>query len=575
MRTSAPVSTVEETAPAEAAPLSDPMQESILKRQILPQIALVPLDSRPCNWLYPLRLADIAGVRLHVPPLEFLGWRDRAGDPGELFDWMDALPKETEALLVSLDALLYGGLVQSRTPDEAIKPPEEIADFLARFLAARPGCKLHCFKSVPRLGKTVLSAADLKSHEALRARTLTGAPVAGEGDAEAAAAEDIEWQNHQIARSRNQNDHAGLLAALLPHATSWVIAIEDNHPDGPQNREVKELLSELPRELDKKVTVVNGCDEQGMVMLARHLRDKIEGRLPVGIWWTYPDSIDKIANFEGVPVGTNLARFMEHLRLSPIEAEFATWSKDAAVIVDTAPEVVKKREAALLVINNFEEEQKDHLKGGSPQAYRPYEGEGPMPWLLPVLLLDSLDIYIADIAWCNGGDPAMDSVLSQGNGNFLAGYSGWNTAGNTIGKALAHIVARAYRAASDPVGTVSTEASWAHERFKFESLLSDRWFPQIVRPRLWKMVLDAGGDPWHFGLYTVEMVEKGCEDLRKPVRGAWDQRHRGNYLRRGISVPKALLPEINFPWNRLFEVDIRIYHDDAFDAELYAGSPVK
>src|SRR5690625_7129093 len=48
-------------------------------------------------------------------------------------------------------------------------------------------------------------------------------------------------------------------------------------------------------------------------------------------------------------------------------------------------------------------------------------------------------IAIADIAYANGADPVMVPQLLQAfEPHELAGYAGWNTAGNTIGTVVAH-----------------------------------------------------------------------------------------------------------------------------------------
>lgn len=567
--------------------LSNPMEEAIFTDTHAPLIALIPLDSRPCNWLFPLRLADIAGVRLFVPPLEFLGWREKPGDAQALFDWLNGLPIQLEGILVSLDALLYGGLVQSRSADVREKSPEQIAEFLSIFLRSRPGCRLHCFKTVPRIGTTLLKSSDLALYNEILKKGQ-GAQADADADAEEKSAEpptekspeeiekekafqelvDVAYGEYLKGRTRNLEDHTELLASLLPMATSWCIAVEDGSESGPQLGEVDSLMSSISGELVRKVSVVNGCDEQGMVMLARHLRDSVEGRLPVGIWWSFPDSAARMAKFECFTAGQNLAKFLEHLRLSPIDPGIGTWSSDPQIVLGGADEDILKRKVPLLMINNFEREQGDHMTDGKPCPIPQYPAS-PIPFLGPLLLANLVDVYIADIAWANGGDPALDEAFAQGNGNYLSGYSSWNTAGNTFGKALAQIVCQAYRLANDPANRTTAAAVWAAERFKFESLLTDRWYPMIVRHRFWQIVTANGGDPWNFDLYTIELVEKGCTDLRKPMKSSYETKHRAIYRGRGLKVPNTVEPEINFPWNRLFEVDVRVYADDKYMDELF------
>jgi Protein of unknown function (DUF4127) len=82
--------------------------------QILPlhAIALVPLDSRPVNSSLPVAIAAIGKLEMLTPPSEMLGTALKPADTQAIRTWLDSV--QPSALVVSLDALAYGGLVQSR-----------------------------------------------------------------------------------------------------------------------------------------------------------------------------------------------------------------------------------------------------------------------------------------------------------------------------------------------------------------------------------------------------------------------------------------------------------------------------
>ncbi|WP_293910192.1 DUF4127 family protein [Deinococcus sp.] len=77
---------------------------------------LVPLDSRPATSTLPAAIAALGGGAVSLPPAELLGNAQRGADPEKLQAWLAGQPT-TGPLIVSLDALAYGGLVQSRTSD--------------------------------------------------------------------------------------------------------------------------------------------------------------------------------------------------------------------------------------------------------------------------------------------------------------------------------------------------------------------------------------------------------------------------------------------------------------------------
>ncbi len=76
-------------------------------------IALIPLDSRPANSSLPVAIAKMAQLEMIIPPPEMLGTAIKPADAQAIRAWLDGI--QPSALVVSLDALAYGGLVQSRS----------------------------------------------------------------------------------------------------------------------------------------------------------------------------------------------------------------------------------------------------------------------------------------------------------------------------------------------------------------------------------------------------------------------------------------------------------------------------
>ncbi len=76
-------------------------------------IALIPLDSRPANSSLPVGIAAMGKLEMRTPPLEMLGTSSKPADAQAIRTWIDEL--QPSAVIVSLDALAYGGLVQSRS----------------------------------------------------------------------------------------------------------------------------------------------------------------------------------------------------------------------------------------------------------------------------------------------------------------------------------------------------------------------------------------------------------------------------------------------------------------------------
>lgn len=81
------------------------------------QVALLPLDDRPCHTRLPARLAEAAGTELQLPPREMLGWFDQPGRPDELLGWLADVVPRVDGLALCVEMLTCGGLVASRRFD--------------------------------------------------------------------------------------------------------------------------------------------------------------------------------------------------------------------------------------------------------------------------------------------------------------------------------------------------------------------------------------------------------------------------------------------------------------------------
>ena len=81
----------------------------------------VPLDDRPVCLSYAVKTMEAAGWKVKLPPLEYIASAERSGNPDALFAWLVNNADESLAMVISSDALVYGGLVDSRTHDISLE----------------------------------------------------------------------------------------------------------------------------------------------------------------------------------------------------------------------------------------------------------------------------------------------------------------------------------------------------------------------------------------------------------------------------------------------------------------------
>lgn len=121
------------------------------------KIVLLPLDERPCNYSYPAMMPQ-AGYEVVLPPLDIMGDKKEPGDTAKIRAWLTNQAKTANAMVISLDTLIYGGIVPSRihhrTADELIRE----VDILASLKKINPDLKLYVFGLIMRC--PVYSSAD-------------------------------------------------------------------------------------------------------------------------------------------------------------------------------------------------------------------------------------------------------------------------------------------------------------------------------------------------------------------------------------------------------------------------------
>ena len=223
---------------------------------LLPAPLLLPLDSRPATRVLPALIANLRGpdgidAQAAVVPAALLGDATRGADPAALAGWLAAQPTD-RPLVAALDALAYGGLVQSRT--STLSAEQALARLAPiREWAARTGQPVYAFVTLPREPDATDRARNLAV-----ARALVG------------------WAREGVFREL--------------HVT-W----DDALPGNPAPQEGAALAADAPA----NVRVYPGADEVLSMLVAR-------ARAPqpatVRIEYSDPEKAKAVVRYEGIPL---------------------------------------------------------------------------------------------------------------------------------------------------------------------------------------------------------------------------------------------------------------------------------
>ncbi|MFC7547882.1 DUF4127 family protein [Plantactinospora sp. GCM10030261] len=493
------------------------------------RIALLPLDDRPVCRTLPAQVAAVAGARVEVPPAAALPAGRRPGDPGRLADWLAA--SDPDAAVVALETLGLGGLIASRTRDD------DVATVLTRWTALRavrgPVYAATVVQRTPDAddageepGYWATYGRALHAYSADLHRALDGDPAAARRPATVPA--EI---RRDFLRRRQRNHVLNQIAlglAVDGVLDTLVVGADDTAVHAVGTAEWRWLRTWAGwLEAADRVLAHPGADEIGSVLVARALTAATGHRPRVAVACAEPDGLDRTARYEPVPLAAGLA-----------SQAVAT----GAILVTGAASGVPSDEVdAVLVVHPPQ-------PGPADWATAPPADTDPVPAartgaLVRRLLDAGHTVALADCALGNGADPRLVTDLAaDGTYSRLAGFAGWNTAGNTVGSALAVLVAHQVGRATgrfDPA---------AHRRLLAHRLLDDHVWMSYARPLLRR---ELGTDPTRHDHVPADRTAP----VTARVAELLDQRWRALRAVPGIDLAAG---SVRLPWNRTYEIDFSL-----------------
>ena len=97
------------------------------------KIVHIPLDERPCNYDFPYKMFNKENIKIVRPNKEDMGFKKEPGDIKKIHEFLLKESKDAYGLVISIDTLLFGGIVPSRSHffteevlEERLKVLEEV-----------------------------------------------------------------------------------------------------------------------------------------------------------------------------------------------------------------------------------------------------------------------------------------------------------------------------------------------------------------------------------------------------------------------------------------------------------------
>ena len=362
------------------------------------KISLLPIDNRPVCYNLVKDITSIDNsIELFLPNRELLGDLTKQANVEALFDWLKSL-EDVDCIILSLDTLIYGGLISSRRSKDTFEIINERLNTLKQILETKMA-KVYAFSSIMRISnnnyneeeKEYWSEYGKKIFEYSFEFHKTG--IEPNSDIPKNILEDYvktRTRNFEVNKRLLQFEKDGLFEFLI-------FSKDDCAQYGFNVMEANELKN-------MGANIKTGADEIPLTLLARTLKKEIK----IFVEYIEPENIDLISNYEDVSIKKSVEGQLELAGFNQV------LDSDKADII--------------LIVNNFKIKQGEHVMSWDTE---PFNKAFNMP---------NKSFAIADVRFANGADNNFVEMLLQNIDlkNFY-GYAGWNTSANTLGSLLATI----------------------------------------------------------------------------------------------------------------------------------------
>jgi len=501
------------------------------------KIVYVPLDERPCNYSFPSLLTNQTEVNLVRPSLNLMGEKKKTGDTEQLWDWLYKESMDADGLILSIDTLLFGGIIPSRLHHLLLEDCKKILNKLSKIKDCNSNVKIYAFNLIMRCpqyssndeepdyyeywGKEIFRYGEL-SH--LIAANLASLEEKKEYEALKYQIPNEHMEDYLARRTIN----VGVNQLVLEYVNKGIIDFliipqDDSAPYGwtaMDQQAVREAIATHHLELD--VYMYPGADEVGCTLLARMI-NAFKDKRPL----IYP----VFSSSQG-PVVTPLYEdrpLLETLKYQILAARglMTTNMQEADLVLFVNAPVEPMLEAS--------------CQGNLSTAYQVNRNLIDFVEQLEFTVKKrAIPCIVADVAFANGSDLELLKLMKYKNILFsLAGYAGWNTSSNSLGTCIAQ--GMFYNIFGE---------SQAHRNFLALRYVEDAGYCSYVRNNVTNNSLPELG----FNYFRVDGKKGVVANIVQSQLTSFIQEHL-------IDDENSIyIKECTMPWSRMFEVGLTVEH---------------
>ena len=478
-------------------------------------IGIVPIDSRPCNTNWLSKLGHISDVNVMLLPIEYCGTLEKGAQPEAILNWLEQYISKFDYLILSTDALCFGGLVQARKGDKELEVINPFLNKIKDLLLRNKGVKVYLFDTLMRTSITAHNAKEAEYWKMINDYSYYMGHYHFYKDIDS-----LEQVNKLKEVIPSSILDSYLKARNVKHFLnlefiSWVIEgiadtmlllQEDSMPYGIQQIEQESINQViLLNKIEDSVHFYNGTDEGALVLLGKIIYHCSPIETSVFIDYSCSEMMERVHLFEDHIFKDNFNKMWDTIGLKR-----ASSANDCNTVFA--------------------------LFGGKANR----DLDLSKPTMIPVIKDDSYkefikrinqyikigkNVILVDLYFPNGG---TKELLDDIDYSKLSGYSGWNTSSNSLGSAICQLV-----------GVLVHGNSLLNQDFTWERIADDCIYQTYVRRVVNERLIKDNINVYQLGdeyRYAEELIEaefkKYDEFLHHHTFKTW------------------------LPWKRTFEIDI-------------------
>lgn len=493
------------------------------------KIVYLPLDERPCNALFVPKLFNGDNLQIVIPPK--MGYKK---NPTEWVDIKAFLTREcadADGLVLSMDMLLYGGLIPSRLHYLRNEEVEDRVALIAELKKANEKLLIYAFQCIMRCPRYSSSdeepdyyedcGAEIHQIGNIRHRSSLGLCDEKELEPLYEKVPQEHLRDYLDRRAFNMQFNLKALELLRDEVIDFlIIPQDDSAPYGftaMDQHIVRKRIAEL--RLGARVLVYPGADELGLTLTSRMALHFAGKRPKVYVKYAASTAPSVIPLYEDRPLGESIK-----YQLTAAGCRIATSLSEADIVMPVSCPGSTMREAA-----------------AQPVTDPNYAVERTLVEFILFMqdcLEDGKIVTLCDNAYANGGDLELLAMLDQSKMlDKLDGYAGWNTSANTMGTTIA-----------EGVHALLEGKTERHMDFMAHRYVEDMGYCGLVREKMNKDILPQ---------YGLNYFDAG--DQRGLVSGLVKGELEAFVKEYMPSIAEHVeITDTWMPWKRMFEVGLDV-----------------